>query len=455
MKINSDAAEKIHAASLRILENIGIRLEHEVILERLLKSGARPGRKAQEVRLPAQMIAECLAQAPTRVELAARDGSSTTLTSRSESVFWTNPALNFYDGKIHRKAFSQDLADIARLCDHLPTVQGVLGLSIQDVPPVCRDFTGLRIIAENCRRHIRVLCFSPKGMEALLEMKPVFPGNWFSIGFTAHGPLRWTNLALDIFLCSAGKGIPVTINGEPMAGVTGPVSLAGTAAVGNAEILAGIVVNQILEPGRPVIYNLGLAHVFDMKHAIAVTGGPENALLAGLSAVMGRFYNLPSSSWVSTEAAVEDEQAALEKIFGFHTHMAEGVGLIWGMGQLESEMTISPGQLVMDDEMIRYARHYQKGITVDDNTLVWDVIRETGIGGNYLESEHTLAHFREHLFEPRILFRQKRAGEVPTLAETAHNRARALIAGDTEEKISGEASKELRRLEQKYRKQLL
>ena len=94
-------------------------------------------------------------------------------------------------------------------------------------------------------------------------------------------------------------GQPVTVNGEPMAGTSGPITLAGSAAVGNAEILAGLVVNQLLEPGRPSIYNLGLAHVFDMRTAIAVTGAPENALFACLSGLMGRFYQLPSASWLS------------------------------------------------------------------------------------------------------------------------------------------------------------
>ena len=115
----------------------------------------------------------------------------------------------------------------------------------------------------------------------MAEMKKVigdYP--WFSVGFTAHGPLRWTNLALEIFKRSAGHGIPTTINGEPMAGVSGPVTLAGSAAVGTAEILAGLVINQILEPGRPCVFNLGLAHTFDMRTSIAVTGGPENHLFA-------------------------------------------------------------------------------------------------------------------------------------------------------------------------------
>src|SRR5512136_2444780 len=274
------------------------------------------------------------------------------------------------------------MADLARLLDQLDNVQAIFGLAMEDVPPPARDVMGLKIIAENSSKHIRVLCFSPEGAAALVEMKRVVGQHaWFSIGFTAHGPLRWTRLALEIFRRTAGAGIPVTVNGEPMAGVSGPVTLAGTAAVGNAEILAGLVINQLLEPGRPCIYNLGLAHVFDMRTAIAVTGAPENALLAQISAVMGRFYNLPSASWVSTESMCPDSQAALEKMFGFYTHMAGGVTNIWGVGQLESELTISTAQAVIDNEMISVARRFEQGVRFNDASLAVDVIRAVGNAG--------------------------------------------------------------------------
>jgi hypothetical protein len=122
-------------------------------------------------------------------------------------------------------------------------------------------------------------------------MKPVFPWPWFSIGFTAHGPLRWTNLALEVFARSAGHGIPVTVNGEPMAGASAPVTLAGAFAVGNAEILAGIVVNQLLEPGRPVVYNLGLGHVLSLAlDVVRATGiaGPSSRPTARSPTIAGR-----------------------------------------------------------------------------------------------------------------------------------------------------------------------
>ena len=422
--------ERIHEASLRILDEVGIRLEHDKVVARALAAGARPGHGPHDVRLPPGMVREHLALAPRKVGLAARDGTTTVLHATSESVFWTAPVLYLWTGAERRPVTSEDLGAIARLCDRLEAVQGVMGVATADVPPLHRDFVGLRMIAEATRKHARVLCFSPRGMDALVRMKPVFPGPWFSVGFTAHGPLRWTNLALEVFARSAGHGIPATVNGEPMAGASAPVTLAGAFAVGNAEILAGIVVNQILEPGRPVVYNLGLGHVLDMRHATAVTGGPENALFARASAALGRFYGLPSSSWVSTESPFEDEQAALETMFGIAAHVQEGVSLVWGLGQLESEMTLSLAQLVIDDEMVAYARRHRRGFAVDDASLALDVVREVGIAGSFLETDHTFAHHRRELFSPRLLNRRPRTACPGPLHEVAAARARELLARD-------------------------
>ncbi|MEI8063603.1 MAG: trimethylamine methyltransferase family protein [Verrucomicrobiota bacterium] len=446
-----DEQNRLHETSLKILAEIGVRLEHDEIVRRMIDAGARPGAGPQDVRIPREMVREYLARVPSAIKLDARDSSGKTLTPNSPSSFWTNPAMYMWTGTERRKATSEDLACVARLCDHLENVHGVMGMALDDLPPRHRDFVGLRVIAENCRKHIRVLCFTPDGMDALVAMKPVFPGNWFSVGFTAHGPLRWTNLALEIFRRSAGHGIPATINGEPMAGVSGPVTIAGAAAVGNAEILVGIVVNQLLEPGRPMIYNLGLAHVFDMKAATAVTGGPENALFAQISAEMGQFYNIPSSSWVSTESCFTDQQAGLEKMFGFHTHSSNGVSLVWGMGQLESKLTMSLGQLVVDNEMINYARRYQCGCTVNEDTLAYNLVREVGIAGSFLETDHTLLNFREQLFDPRILNRKVREATSKSLDNVASQLADEIITADTEAKISSAESTELRRVEKQFR----
>jgi trimethylamine--corrinoid protein Co-methyltransferase len=448
--VKPEDVERIDEASLRILDEVGVRLEHDEVVERVLGAGARPGKGPHDVRLPPGMVREYLALAPRKVDLAARDGTTTTLESGAETVFWTAPVLYLWTGAERRPITSDDLRTVARLCDGLDAVQGVMGVAMDDVPPLHRDFVGLRVIAEATRKHARVLCFSPRGMDALVRMKPVFPGPWFSVGFTAHGPLRWTKLALEVFARSAGHGIPATVNGEPMAGASAPVTLAGAFAVGNAEILAGIVVNQLLEPGRPVIYNLGLGHVLDMRHATAVTGGPENALFARASAALGRFYGLPSSSWVSTESPFEDEQAALETMFGIATHLQEGVSLVWGLGQLESEMTLSLAQLVIDDEMVAYVRRHRRGFAVDEASLAFEVVREIGIAGSYLETDHTFAHHRRELFSPRLLNRRPRSACPRPLHEVAAARAREVLARDTGPTMSQDERAALLAVEQAF-----
>lgn len=453
--IHTDTAERIHAASLDLLNNPGIRLEHPGIIDLMLRHGAKAGIAADTVRIPAGLIDQALFTAPETVELADRRGNGRVIRPEGgRAAVWSVPGMNLglADGSV-RPFNSADMAAAARLLDHLPQVDGVFGLSMDDVSPQVRDVVGLRIMAENTAKHIRVLCFTPAGATMLREMRAVIGDcPWFSIGFTAHGPLRWTRLGLDIFANSAGCGIPVSLNGEPMAGVSGPVTLAGSAAVGNAEILAALVVNQLLEPGRPCIYNLGLAHIFDMRTSIAVTGAPENHLFAGLSAAMGRFYRLPSCSWVSTDSVCPDSQAALEKSIGFLTHMQQGVSLVWGVGQLESEMTFSPAQAVIDNEILAYSRRFLRGIETNDETLAVDTTRSVGIGGDYLATDHTLEHFRTELFEPDMLFRKRRpdwvAGGSHPLHQVAADRAAQLAQlTPVDAQLTEEQSASLRALE--------
>ena len=434
-------AEQIHEASLELLEAPGVKVEHESVLDRLIKRGAKKGGQAAVARFPRQMVEDYLGLCPGTVALANRGGNPTTLSARSEPVYWSCPGMNLYCDGEHRPFTSRDMARAARLLDRLNNVQAVFGISLDDVSPAARDAVGLRVMAENTSKHIRVLCFSPDSMDVIAEMRDVVGAHpWLSIGFTAHGPLRWTHLALEMFRRTANRGIPTTVNGEPMAGTSGPVTLAGSAAVGNAEILSGLVINQVLEPGRPCIYNFGLAHVFDMKTGVAVTGGPENALFAGISAAMGRFYDLPSASWVSTESMGPDSQAALEKMFGFHTHAESGVSSIWGVGQLESELTFSPAQAVIDNEMIDYAERFRRGAEVSPESLAVGVIREVGIAGSFLGHEHTLANFREQLYEPSILFRRKwdlwNADGRKSLAKRAEAIAEELAEGPVENGLS-------------------
>jgi trimethylamine--corrinoid protein Co-methyltransferase len=195
-----------------------------------------------------------------------------------------------------------------------------------------------------------------------------------------------------------------------------------------------------------------------MRTSIAVTGGPENHLFAQIAAMMGRFYNLPSGSWVSTESMAPDAQAAIEKTCGFFTHLQSGVSNIWSVGQLESELTFSPAQAVIDDEIIAYVKRYLRGVTVNDETLAVDVIKQVGISGSFLEQSHTADHFRTELFMPRLLFRRPReeweSRGSRDLAASAEERAQALMQNKIDPKLTDNQIKELDALANRFLEQL-
>ena len=457
--LQDEQVRKIDAAARTLLEDPGIMLEDEEIYQAVLKAGAKPGGKPLVARLPVGLIDDCLARAPREVSFADRRGGFQLAGPDSPSRFWTGAALFYLDRRGFRSIRQQDLADFTRIIDALDQVDVIVGTSTEETPPPQRDFVGFRIMAQNTTKHLRALSFSPRGGEAMIEMARVLAGGrnlkeapLFSMGFTAHGPLRWTALALGVYRKTAGYGIPVTVNGEPMAGASAPVTLAGTAAVGTAEILAGIVVNQLLEPGRPCLFNLGFAHVMDMRQGFAVTGGPENVLLAVAGAQLARHYGLPSVSWMCTDSLRYDAQNALEKMLAAVTHTQTGVSTIWGVGQVESEKTISPVQAVIDDEIIAAVRRYLRGFATDEESLAVEEVRRVGICGSFLDSDHTFAHFRDEVFLPELLVRVQRmgAGERADLVTRAEDRVESILSGSRQPILDEETERELLAIEKRY-----
>ena len=458
MLTDSDV-ERIDRAAKDLLDNPGVKIDDEEIVNRLLASGAKPGADSQVVRFPEKLVKEYLSLAPERFFLADRAGGKREISLDTPSCFWTGAALFYLDAKGLRLIDKRDLGDCSRVVETLSNVDVMVGTSTEDTPPAHRDFVGFRVMAENTRKHLRALSFTSGGGEAMIEMAKVLSGGKslrenpiFGVGFTAHGPLRWTSLALGVFRATSGYGIPCTINGEPMAGASAPVTLAGTAAVGTAEILSGIVVNQMLEPGRPCFFNLGFSHVMDMRKGFAVTGGPENALLAVAGADLARYYRLPSVSWMCTDSLRYDGQNSLEKMLACLTHAQARVSAVWGVGSVESEKTLSPVQAVIDNEIIGMVKRYLAGFRVDDDSIALDEIRRIGISGQFLSSDHTLAHFRGAIFEPKILVRTQRSpkSEEEDMVRKAEKAVEGILSSGREPILEPEVERELLKIEKRY-----
>jgi trimethylamine--corrinoid protein Co-methyltransferase len=370
----------------------------------------------------------------------------------------TGNALYLTRGRARRELASADLADLARIVDACANIHGMVGTSIADCPPAGRDFVGFRLMAQNTGKHLRPCIYTPQGGRTVVEMAQVLlEGSSLrerptvSTGFSILSPLHWTALALGVFKQTAGFGVPVMINSEPLGGATAPVTLAGCLVTGDADTLSGLVINQLLEPGRPCFYNLGFAHVMDMASAMALTGSPENALLQAAGADLARFHGLPCASWMSTESMCMDAQAAFEKMVTGLAHAAAGVNFIWGAGNLESTLAMSPEALVVDDEIAGYFLRFQRGITVDEESLALDVIKSVGISGDFLTAPHTLQHFREVLSRAQLANRRRRAHweakGARTLEELAQERVAAILAAEPKSYLDAHQEAELKRIE--------
>jgi len=456
--------ERINARSLDLLEEVGVRIDHEEITRRLLAAGCRELPSGM-IAFPRELVAECVAQAPSTVRLAGVGGEITEIGPGGAIVFWTGNAINIVEGRECRPIREPDFIALTRLADALDRVHAAVGPNLSEIPAQFRDFVACRLLAQHTRKHLRPCIYTPRGGRAICEMGEVLAAPHslrerpvVSFGYTIVSPLHWSEPGLEMFAQTSGFGAPMMINAEPTAGATSPVTLGGTLMLANAEALSGVVIVQTLEPGRPCVFNLGFAHAMDMREGITRTGAPENGLVGAAGAELAGFHGLPSASWMSTESMFADEQAAYEKMTVGLMHALAGVNIIWGVGQLESQRTLCPEMMVIDDEIAAVALRAARGVPVDDDALAYDVVAQMGAEPDYLAHPHTLARFREEIFLPALGFVGRRerwqdAGALTTV-ERARERVRAILAAPEPRRLEPDVERELLAIEAHWREEL-
>ena len=85
-----------------------------------------------------------------------------------------------------------------------------------------------------------------------------------------------------------------------------------------------------------------------------------------------------------------------------------GANVIYGLGMLELGITYDFAQLVIDNEIAKAIKYAVKGIHVSDADMAVDVMRDVGIGGEFVSHMHTFQHFRENQFDTRLFDHQMR-----------------------------------------------
>ena len=267
-----------------------------------------------------------------------------------------------------------------------------------------------------------------------------------TVEVSPHGPLRLDADTAQITLFAVRKGLPLLVLPLPMAGITAPMTLAGTLLVGVAEGLFMIALAQAVAPGAPILWG-GNALTFSMRSMAACEGDPEAALLNAGEIAMAHYYGLPSyRNTAFTDSYYPDEQAGVEKALATFVSIASGADLALLGGTLGSATVISYEQIVMDHDIFEVARRVTRGISVTDETLALDVIEGVGHrAGEYIVHDHTLQWLRsEERYFGGSFNRSPRMDENETMLARAHSRVSEILSRRADDGVPADVSERIR-----------
>jgi trimethylamine--corrinoid protein Co-methyltransferase len=452
--------QELHSAALEILRRTGIRFHHQGALDLLVKAGAFIS-DGNLVRFPPSLVQEAIASAPGRAVMCDRDGEPAMYLEGTKVSFGTgSDCLNFPDPETgeHRKFTQADLINGYHLCDALPNIHFVMSIGIpSDVDPESLYDTQMALMLEHttkpivfvtndrasCQRAIDMAAAVAGSLEALIEQQHIL------LYSEPSSPLQQSETAVDKLLLMAEYRLPVVHSPAPLMGGTGPITMASGMAMSLAEILSSLVVHQLKHRGAPFVFGAGLHHM-DMGAAQICYASPEFQLTKSAIAELGRWYGLPTWGYAGcTDAKVMDEQAALEAMLSVLMAKLSGANLVHDVGYIESGLTTSFEMIVLTDELIAMTDHLMKGIEVSEDTLMLDEVDQVGPGGHFLDTEQTLARFRDFWY-PGLLDRRRRpewlAGGATTLGQRLNAKVREITKEHQPQPLDPETKRQVQEI---------
>jgi len=440
--LSEEEQARIHRESLNILSGVGVKFYGEKALPLLEKHCAKVDWESKIARLPGGLVEETLQAAPKSFILGARnpvyDYPLPSPVSRYCIDGTAAFAMDFLTGK-RRYGTLKDIENGLRVFQQLE--MGVMAWAptcASEVPahsrPLHEFFAMMKYSSKHgeheLHRHEQVP-YLLAGLKAVLGGEAeVRARKAYSLIYCPVAPLTHDGAMLDAYLDLGQYEMPVMIMPMPVNGTTGPASLFANLCQANAEALSALVVYQLANPGRPLIYSSATGSV-DFRNGAYMGGTPEMGLQSAAMVEMGRYYGLPSSSAGCTSDAREPgAQAVLEKLVTTFPPVSVGSDIIVGFGEIESDQLLILEQLVVDDELARFCERIVAGV---DSNLAHDLyadIARIGPGGNFLKSPQTrLAARSKEFFTPSLISHHSYEAWLNMGKPTMYNKARERVEG--------------------------
>jgi trimethylamine--corrinoid protein Co-methyltransferase len=398
---------EIHHASLEILRRTGVRV-HDAEARDLLGDAGCLISDGNLVRFPAAVVEEAVEHAPSRIVLCGNNGEPRVHLEGRRTFFGTGSDLpNTLDLETGERRLSRlsDVGDTARLADSLPNVDFVMSMALpSDIATATSDRHSFQAMITNTTKPVVFTAWDESGLADIIAMAEAVAGgadaltlNPFLLAYLEPStPLQHSETVLRKMLMMADRRLPIVYAPGGVDGASAPVTAAGSLALANAEVLSGLTIAQLRQPGTPVVYGSGSGPL-DMRTTVATYFGPEFMRHCTAMAELGqRFYHLPTWGFSGcTDSKLPDIQAGIESSLWILWTALSGNNLVHDIGYIESGMTCSYEMIVICDEIIGAVRRLLGGIELTPETLALEVIDEVGPGGDFLSTDHTLRHYKE------------------------------------------------------------
>jgi trimethylamine--corrinoid protein Co-methyltransferase len=416
--------EKIHKTSLRVFAEVGVQVNFAEARELFRRAGAEVDDASGVVRIAQDLVEELIHKAPHVVQLCGRaDNGELDCEVGGNKVYMGTggTALNVQDpgSQDRRRSTLEDIVNMACLVDALDNIHFyMLNVYPNDLPVEDVDVNRFGAALNRTRKHVMGGVYTVDGVKSVVKMAEIIAGSpeklrkrpFISMVTCPISPFKLDESYGQLTMEAARNGIPVVVPAEPLCGATAPITLAGNLVVQNVDTLAGVMLAQLTSPGTPTLYGC-ISSVTDLRDMKYLSGAVEMGLMNAAASQMAQFYQLPIYATAGmSDAKVNDAQAGYEStITSLMVALAGGNWIHDAAGFLEFCMTASYDKLVIDNEIIGMVMRAVEGIEVNDETLAFDLIKETGPGGHFVSARHTRKHMRTKQYIPCLSDREERA----------------------------------------------
>jgi trimethylamine--corrinoid protein Co-methyltransferase len=408
-----DILKKIHNASVRILKEIGIRLHNQEIINLLNRNGIKVD--GQTALFEEKQLMHWINKAPGRFTLYARNPDHDMFIGGDSTEYaagYGTPTIVSLDGN-RRSATLEDYITFVKLVDQSEYFNINGGILVQpcELPSIYSNPAMMYATLTHSDKCILGLPGTADEVEHIMNMGGIIFGGKEEFIKRPHiatmvstlSPLQIDHIALQTMLVCARHKQPLIISPAPAAGTTGPIMMASNISLANAEALAAIAITQIINEGTPVVYGLQ-SYAADMGSGNISIGSPGYSIQAKYCAQLAKLYGLPSrTGGTNTDAKGVSVQSGYESMMSMLLACQNKVNLIiHSAGILDAFAATSYEQFIVDLEIISMIEFYLGDIETDPEDFAFDVIREVGIGGQFITTQHTLERCRKASWHPQI-----------------------------------------------------